>query len=141
MHRFVLFGLAKLAKRSLKRLPTSQDDRTLDKVLQFADVARPVPGRKPLHHGYGNRFDALLHLLGALLYKVADQQRNILPAISKGRDADGKHVQAVIEIVAELPVGDHLLEVAVGRRYKPYVDFARMRAAQALEFALLQDAQ
>src|ERR1700730_651907 len=37
------------SNRCLKRFATRHDDRPLDEILQLANVACPVPSRKPLH--------------------------------------------------------------------------------------------
>ena len=54
---------------------------------------------------------------------------------------DRKHVQAVVEVAAELLVGDHRDEVAIRRRHQPDVDADRPGAAEPLELLLLQHAQ
>ena len=54
---------------------------------------------------------------------------------------DREHVQPVVEVAAELLVGDHRDEVAVRRRHQPDVDANRPGAAEALELLLLQHAQ
>ena len=53
----------------------------------------------------------------------------------------GKDVEPVVEVLAELAVGDQLLEVAVRRRDHAHVDANGLAAADALELALLQHAQ
>src|SRR5690606_13463515 len=54
---------------------------------------------------------------------------------------DGKHVQAIEKVLAERAAGDRLLEVAVSRRDDEDVAADRRMTADALENALLQDAQ
>ena len=61
--------------------------------------------------------------------------------LAQRRIENREHVEAVVEIAAELLVGDHLREVAVGRRDQPDVDADGPGAAQALELLLLQHAQ
>ncbi len=51
------------------------------------------------------------------------------------------HVEAVVEVVAELAARDHRLEVAVGRREHAHVHLDRPRSADPLEGLLLQDPQ
>src|SRR6185503_18741342 len=57
------------------------------------------------------------------------------------REPQRHHVQAVVEILAELTPRDRLREVLVRRRDDADVDADRLVAADPLELALLQDAQ
>ena len=54
---------------------------------------------------------------------------------------DRDDVEAVVEVLAEAPLGDRGGEVLVGRRDEPHVDPQRLGAADALELALLEAAQ
>jgi hypothetical protein len=69
---------------------------------------------------------------------MTGQHRNIFAAFAQGRQHDRKHVQAVVEVVAEEAVGDHLRQVTVRGRHQAHVNPDRPRAAQALELLLLQ---
>ena len=62
-------------------------------------------------------------------------------ALAQGREAQGEHVQAIIEVLAEAAFGDRSLEVDVGGGEDPYVDLEGAVAADGLEGAFLQDAQ
>ena len=53
----------------------------------------------------------------------------------------GKDVEAIEQVLAERPVADRLLEVAVGGGDDADVDLDRLRAAEALDDAFLEDAQ
>jgi hypothetical protein len=54
---------------------------------------------------------------------------------------DGHDVEAVVEVLAEAPGGDLLLEVAVGRGDEAHVDGDGLDAAHAVDLALLDRAQ
>ncbi len=69
------------------------------------------------------------------------QSRDVFGALAQGRDFNGEHTEAVVEIPAELPAFHHLHQTSVGRRHEPKVHLDRLRTPQPLEFALLQDAQ
>ena len=73
--------------------------------------------------------------------KCAGEQRDVGRALAQRRHLEGDDVEPVVEVLAELPLRDHLLEVAVGRRDDADVDVDRLVAADALELALLQEAQ
>src|ERR1700690_2505513 len=61
--------------------------------------------------------------------------------VPQGRDIDGHHIQAVIEVLAESPLFQRGTQIAIGRGNQADIHFVRFRAAETLEFALLQNAQ
>ncbi len=73
--------------------------------------------------------------------QFVDQQRDVLDPLAQRRQLDGELVEAVVEIVAQPPLGHPLLEVVAGGGDHPHVDRPRQVAARALEAALLQHAQ
>ena len=76
-----------------------------------------------------------------LLHEMADEPGDVFAALAQRREHDWEHVQAIIEVVAKLAVGDHLRQVAVRRRHQAHVHPDRSRAPQALELLLLQHAE
>ena len=52
-----------------------------------------------------------------------------------------KYVQPVIEVFPEPSLPDLFQEVAVRRRYNPYINLYGLRAADGLELAFLKHAQ
>ena len=76
-----------------------------------------------------------------LLGEISDQQRDIVLAFAERWTHNWKHVQAVIEIVAKLFVGDHRGKIAVGGGHKSNINPDRLRASEALELLLLQNPQ
>ncbi len=74
--------------------------------------------------------------------EVRDEERDVFAAVAKRRQDDrGNDVQPVVEILAETPGGDLLLEILVGRREDAHVDLERLFAADPLELFFLQGAQ
>ena len=63
---------------------------------------------------------------------MPDEHGQVLEPIAQRRQIDRKHVEPVIEILAELAVLDHLLEVAVRRAHQAYIDLDRLGSADAL---------
>ncbi len=61
--------------------------------------------------------------------------------LAQRRHLDGEHVQAVVQILAEAPAGDRVLEIAVGGGDDAHVAGHGHVVADALEHALLQDPQ
>src|SRR5688500_12720906 len=73
--------------------------------------------------------------------EVLDERRDIVAAFAQRRIENRNHIEAIVQIAAELFVGDHLREVAISRGHETDVDADRPVAAEPLELLLLQDAE
>ena len=119
----------------VKRVPGRHDHRALDDVAQLADVAGPGIRLQRGHVVPGDRLDALAERLRELLDEAPDQQRNVLGPLAQRRHADREDVEPVVQVLAERPRRDQLLEIAVGRGDDPHVDVDRLRAPRAARSA------
>ena len=128
-------------ERGSQNRAIGENDRPLDEVLQFPDIARPLPvGQRS--HGLGRYgFDVLVHFAGKPLHEMPRQQRNVLPALAQGRHLDGKNIQTVKQIAAKFVIEHTFCQVSVGRGDQTNVDLDGAVAAQALEFLVLQHPQ
>jgi len=140
-HGGVHSRLAQFRDRHIKCLAAREDYSALDEILQFPNVARPLPIRQGFHRAGRNRFDVLLHLPGEPVHEVANQHRNIFPPFPQWRDPNGKDIQSAVQIAAKFACGDHLFQIAVGCGNQPHAHFPGLRAAQTFEFPLLQSTQ
>src|SRR4029077_10323381 len=86
------FRCSDFCERRLKRFARSQEHRSLNEILEFTNIAGPVPGCQSFHYSHGDRLDALLHFLGELLDEIVDEQRNVFPPISQRRNTDRKDI-------------------------------------------------
>ena len=73
--------------------------------------------------------------------KKFGERGNIFLVVAQRRNVDGDDVQAVVEILAERAFFERGAQVAIGGGDQAHVHFERFRSAEALEFALLQNAQ
>src|SRR5262252_9275803 len=139
-------------RRAVRRLIEAQvaglDDRPLrhqdgafDGVVQLAHVAGPGVLRKRVYRRRVERSDEFAIVLGVQLQKMIGEQWDVFPAVAQRRYADFDRVQAEEQVLAEAAGGDLGVEVGVGGRDDPHVDFARLRRAHALELAGLQHAE
>ena len=78
---------------------------------------------------------------GRPLGEVGRQGRDVLEAVPQRPAARSGTRRAVPEVLAEAALGDHRAQVAVGGGDDPDVDALRLLAADALEGAVLEDAQ
>ena len=87
-----------------------------------------------------NRVNRLAHSSCGLLYKMLNQQRNILRR-SRRAGPDGKNIQSIVEVAAKLLLQNHSFQVAMVRGHYAYVDFLRPCTSQVLKFPLLQNTE
>ena len=69
------------------------------------------------------------------------QRGNIFFVFAQRRNVDGDHIQAIVQILAERAFFERGAQIAIRGGDQTHVDFERFGAAEALEFAFLQDAQ
>src|SRR6185436_15623055 len=69
------------------------------------------------------------------------QEQDVVPALAQRRQADLEDVEPVVEILTKLVALHGRREIPIGGRDDPHVRLERPRAAQTLEFTLLQNAQ
>ncbi len=118
-----------------------QGDGALHDVLQLAHVARPLI-RIERRHGFRRKaLNGLPHLARQLDQEVLGHERHVARALAKRRQLDGNHVEAVEEVLTELPFCDKHRQVAIGRRDDADVGGHLLGAAHPPELPLLQHAQ
>ena len=81
-------------------------DHALDDVLELADVARPVIGRRSFRSGRGDRGDLLAVRGVNSLRKWSIEQGDVLAALAEGGQLDRDDLQAVIQVLAKVAGGD-----------------------------------
>src|ERR1700730_1427426 len=118
-----------------------KDNRALNEVFQFADIAGPMVTFESGDGLRGNRFDVPVHPARITLGKITHQRGNVFGALPQRGNGKGKNIQAVKEIAAEFPVLDHAGKVAVRGGHQPNVDTSSTRATESFKFLLLQNAQ
>ena len=69
------------------------------------------------------------------------QREQILQPLTQRGDGNGKHIQAVIEILAERALAQHLVQISVRCRYDPNIHRNGSRAAHTLDHMVLKGPQ
>ncbi len=69
------------------------------------------------------------------------ERRDVVATLAQRRNRDRNDVEAIEQIFLKLALGDHLPQIAVGRRDDAQVDVLGALGAERLELAFLQDAQ
>src|SRR4029453_3382998 len=121
----------------LNRIAVTQDDRTLDAVLELAHVPGPRIGLQ-LFECSRRQPELLVEIPGALFAEMTRARRNVPRAFAQRRNADREYRQPKIQIFPELLRGDRRLQLAVRRGNDADVDVKRLRAADTFEPLFLE---
>ena len=98
----------------------------LDQVLELADVARPPVLLQHRHRRVGDALDLLPEPRVVALQEELGELRDVLGALAQRRQLDRDDVDPVVEVLAEAPFLDRLLEVDVGRGDQPELGLDRL---------------
>ena len=110
-----------------------------DRMLEFADVARPGPaaegGQKLLRHG-------LPRPSGGMLGEHMCRERvDVVAAGCQWRHVNRKHMEPMVEVFTKRPRGDRRHEVAVGRGDHADIERPRRGRAHRRDLPILQRPQ
>ncbi len=125
----------------VKILVIAQDHCTLDGILQLADVAGPRITHQDVEHVPADAPQPALVLDVVLIEKKVDEPGNILAAIPQRREIDRNDVQAIKKIFPEISLRDLFLKIDVGGGDDADVNLDGVRVTDALELALLENAE
>src|SRR5205085_4564850 len=114
---------------------------TFDQVLKLTHVAGPIIFKQRVEKLRVQLQHSAAMLLGSLLGEVGGEQRNVLLTSAQRRQHERHDVQTIIEVTAKSARLDFRFEVTVGGSDESYINDDGLCAADALELALLQNAQ
>src|SRR2546427_8323096 len=109
----------------------------LEDVLQLANVARPGVSRQQRLGPPRETGHMFLVLSGKSFQEVALEQQQILGALRKRRKLEFNRAEPEIEVLSELPLPGHLLQVAVGSRHDAHIHLGNRWGANTLDFVVL----
>ncbi len=121
--------------------PFADQDRALDAVFQFPDIARPVVAHQHVDRRGGDPSDAPRVGSGIFLDEMVGQEKDVRPALPERRNKKAEDVQPVVKVFPERAFRQRLFEVDVRGGDQPDVDPHRFDPAEALEFPLLENAE
>ena len=123
---------------------TPPGQRTTARSIAFSS-SRTLPGHSwssSASERLGGEARDRLVVLGSIdPDEVLREQRDVLPAVAQRRDRDHDDAEAVVEVVPEPSLRDHLLQVHVGRGDDPHVGLLRLDAPDPHELLFLDDAE
>src|SRR5206468_2714347 len=118
-----------------------EHDAALDEVLELPHVARPRVGLEPLDRLAREALE-LPAVLGSVdAQEVLGEDADVLVTLAERWHTDRDDIEPVVEVLAEAPLSHHLGQVLVRGGDDAHVDLDGVRAAEALELALLEHAQ
>src|SRR5438132_10461621 len=83
------------------RIGCTEDNRSLNRILQLADIARPqIILKERLGFGADTADDSPV-LFSILLYEIARQYENVFRMVSQRRRLHIDDIQSVVEVLAE----------------------------------------
>src|SRR5258708_27987536 len=91
------------------------------------------------HGFFGDGVDHFVHGGGELFDEVANKFRNIRFSLAEWRQRNRKNIQAIVQVLSEFTVTDHLPQISIGGRDDPNIDARGTSAAYGLELALPAD--
>src|SRR5689334_19541501 len=118
--------------------PPRHDDRTLYRILQLSNVARPVIGEDPFPRRILEAFDALAILHRESLQELVREQLHVFRALAERWKIDLYDREPVVQILAKLAFADRLLQILVRRRNDADVDVDLLLPSQAPHHARLE---
>src|SRR5581483_7867684 len=121
--------------------PFCHHDRALHCVLQLAHVSRPTVFHERLHRRIREPSCLSAELFREELQKMLRQSRNCILPLAEGGNMKLDDIQAVVKILAKVPLLDHGLEVAVCRADHPNIDRQRNVASKPFEGTFLENMQ
>src|SRR5204863_1815954 len=119
----------------------TQDDRSLDRVLQLPNVARPVVAAQQLDGVALETLNLLSSLRRGAGRKTVGKHRNVLAPVTERGNRDGEDVQAIVQVLTKPASAHFRLEIPTCRGNDADVALHGARAADTLELALLQHAK
>ena len=131
--------LGKLGRRQF--VAVGQHHGAEHRVLELADVARPVVGGEQRQRLGGNAADALALLGAEAGEKAPGEIGHVAGAGAQRRNRDREDVEPVEQVLAEAARLHEFDQVLVGRRDQADVDLDRAARADRIDLALLQRAQ
>ncbi len=117
------------------------DHDTLDYIAQLAYIAWPRVAHEGVDRIVGDFFRVPAVLRRELLQEMPCQQWNILRALAQRRHRKRDHVQAIEEVLAEVPLGNFIFEIVIGSSNHARVDRDCVIASDRGEAPFVERAQ
>src|SRR6267143_828735 len=115
--------------------------RSLDDILQFANVTRPGVRLKQFQASFVYPANVLSRFPRVTVYEVFNQHRNVFPSFTQRGHLDGKNVEPVKKVTPEHACSDSRLQVTIGSSNHANIRSDRSSSTDTFEFMFLQNTQ
>src|SRR5260370_5597782 len=122
-------------------LRVAHDYRSLDDVLQFANITRPGVRHQQIEALFVHRLKALSCFLRVTINEILDQQGNVFSSFTQRRHFNWKDVEPVKQVAPEHARMDGSLQIAVTSGNHSNISSDGSSSADTFEFMFLQDTQ
>src|SRR2546428_10362245 len=122
-------------------LARAHGEGTLDDVLELTHIAGEIVAAERGQRVWRDALHVPPEAPVVAAQKMVHERWNILAPGAQRRQAHADHIQPVVEVLAEAPVGDRAVEITVRRGNDADVDRMRLRRADRAHLHLLQDPQ
>src|SRR5258705_4522019 len=122
-----------------KGFPIAQNHGTLDYILQFANVARPVVSLKQVQGSLIDISNLFTSSLRVTIDQVFDQQRNVVNALAQCRYSNRENTEAVEQILSEGAFSHGCTQVHICSREDSYIHRNCLTSTDSFEFPFLQN--
>ena len=117
------------------------DHRSLDDIAQLSNVSRPRVSSEGIQAISANTLDSLLVFPVEFLDEVRDEQRQILEPVAQRRQLDGVNVETVVEVLAQSPLADRLMQRTIGCGEDSHVDRQLFACAETENSLLFENTE
>src|SRR5882757_2916713 len=117
------------------------DDRTLDDVLQLANITWPGIRLKQAETLFAHRLKVFSSFPCITIDEVLDQQGNVFSSLPERRNLNRKNVEAVKQIAPKFTLNDGSLQVAIGGGDDTRIGSDGLIATHTLKLPLLEHMQ
>jgi len=117
------------------------DHRALDDVAQLSNVSRPRMSSEGIQAVLAHTLDSLPVFPVEFLDEVLDEQRQILEPVSQRRQLDGVNVKTVVEVLAQSPLADRLMQRTIGCGEDAHVDRQLFACAETENSLLFENTE
>ncbi len=133
--------LAHLAGKQVDADPSAilaQYDEAADALLEFADVAAPFVVHQHTQRLARDPRRLPVHLLREARQEAPHQKRDVLAPLAQRRDRELEIVQAVVEVLQEVPRADRRRQIGIRRADEPHIRRPRLQPADGPELAAVE---
>src|SRR5262249_5681291 len=119
----------------------AQNNGSLDYILQFANVARPIVALEQVVCFLADIFNLFTSFLRIALHEILDQQRDVIGSLLERWELDKGYVDPAEKVLAKRASRYGFVQSAIGRGYDHYINAYRLDGPNLLNFSLLQYAE